>query len=50
MICPVEIARDMSALRAAGVGDHEGMISYTKAAIERTMKVEEVILGAGPPL
>jgi len=45
MICPVQIARDLSALRAAGVGDHAGMESYSKAATERAMKVQ--FAGAG---
>ena len=37
----------MSALRAARVGDHaESMESYSKAAMERAMKVQEVILRA----
>src|SRR5437016_4857599 len=49
MICPVEIARDVSALQAARVGDHakhDRMICYRKAAVERAMKVQEVILRA----
>ena len=36
----------MSALRAVKVGDHAPMIFYTKAAMERAMKVQEVILRA----
>ena len=37
MICPVEIASDMSALQAVRVGDHGGIIvSYTQAAVERS--------------
>jgi hypothetical protein len=33
MICPVEIASDMSALQAARVGAMEGMVSSTQAAV-----------------
>ena len=38
----------MSALQAARVGDHaeHGFLPYTKAATERAMKVQEVILRA----
>ena len=47
MICPVEIASDLSALQAARVGDHaEAWTAYSKAAVERAMKVQEVILRA----
>src|ERR1700684_2395874 len=45
MICPVEIASDMSAFRR-WCGTMQGMISYTQAAMERAMKVQEVMLQA----
>jgi hypothetical protein len=44
--CLVEVARDMSALRAARVSDDGSMDSYSKAAMEREMKVQELILRA----
>jgi hypothetical protein len=44
MICPVEIASEMSAFQAARVEDHGEHVLYTKAAMERLMKVQEVIL------
>ena len=46
MICPVEIARDLSALQAAGVGDHGQHGLLLEAAMERAMKLQEVILRA----
>ena len=36
----------MSAFRAARVGNMRSMDSYSKAAVERAMKVQEVILRA----
>src|SRR5246500_2909696 len=36
----------MSALQAVRVGDHGSMVCYSKAAMERAMKVQEVILRA----
>ena len=46
MICPLEIASDLSALRAARVADHGKHGGLLKAAMERAMKVQEVILRA----
>src|SRR6202042_1392580 len=46
MICPVEIASEVSALQAARVGDHGRHGSDMQAAVERAMKVQEVILRA----
>ena len=46
MICPVEIAHEMSALRAARIEEHASMDSYPKAAMERAMKVQGVMLQA----
>src|SRR5258708_37467125 len=48
MICPVEIARDLSAFEAVRVGEEtmRSMVSYSKDAMERAMKVQEVILRA----
>jgi hypothetical protein len=36
----------MSALRAVRVGEHGGLFTYMKTAVERAMKVQEVILRA----
>jgi|HubBroStandDraft_4_1064222.scaffolds.fasta_scaffold2489120_1 hypothetical protein len=46
MICPVEIAGDMSALRAARVGDHAGLGILHEGRDGAAMKVQEVILRA----
>ncbi len=46
MICPVKIAREISAFRAAGMGDQREMILYPRAAVEQAMKAREVILRA----
>jgi hypothetical protein len=46
MICPVEIAHDMSAWRAARMTEHTSMDSYPKAAMERAMTVQDVMLQA----
>ena len=46
MICPLESASDMSACLGEGKGEDRGMVSYSKTAVERAMKVQEVILGA----
>jgi hypothetical protein len=46
MICPVEIASEMSAFRAAGIGDHADHDSIPRAAVERAVKAREVILRA----
>jgi hypothetical protein len=43
MICPVELASDLSAWRAARVGGHARHGKHSKAATERAMKVQEVI-------
>src|SRR5438477_6295817 len=37
MICPVELASDLSAWRAARVGTMRGIVPYTQAAMERAM-------------
>ena len=42
----MELARDMSALQAVRVRDMASMFSYSKAAMERAMKIQEVILRA----
>src|SRR5690349_17747607 len=39
MICPVEIARDVPLFRRRVQETMAGMFSYTKAAMERAMKV-----------
>ena len=44
MICPVEIADDMSALRVVRMGDHAEHGSLSEAAMERAMKVQDVML------
>jgi len=44
--CPDELARDISALQAVRVRDHAGMFFYSKAAVERAMKIQEVVLRA----
>src|SRR5277367_3942231 len=47
MICPVEIARDMSALRAVRMRETmRSMETYPRAAMERAMKVQDVMLQA----
>ena len=43
MICPVGIASDMSALQAARVRDHGEHDLLHEAAMERAMKVQEVM-------
>jgi hypothetical protein len=42
----VQLAGDTSAFPAVRVGDHAKHGSYSKAAVERTMKVQEVLLRA----
>ncbi len=45
MICPVELARDMSAFQAARVGDNTEHVLLTgRLAVEWAMEVQEVIL------
>ena len=47
MICPVELANDLFCnQRAARIGDHAEHKAYRRAAVERAMKVQEVILRA----
>jgi hypothetical protein len=46
MICPAELANDLSAWRAAVVGDDAKHGCLHKAAVERAMQVQEVILRA----
>ena len=46
MICPVEIASDLSAWRAARVGDHAKHCGLLKGRGGAGMKVQEVILRA----
>ncbi len=46
MICPLELASDLSAWRVARVGDHAGMESYSRAATDQAMQVQAVILRA----
>jgi hypothetical protein len=46
MICPDELASDLSAWRAARVGDHAGHGKLLEGREERAMKVQEVILRA----
>jgi hypothetical protein len=46
MICPVEIARETSAFQAVKVDDHAKHGLLPRAAMERVMKVQEVILRA----
>ena len=45
-MCPVEMPRDVSAFPAARVGTMPSVDSYSKAAIKRAMKVQEVMLRA----
>jgi cell division ATPase FtsA len=45
-MCPVEIAGDLSAFLAERVGNHAKHNVYSKAGMERAMKVHEVILRA----
>ena len=44
-MCPVELASEMSALRAARVGDHAEHGLLHEGPVERAMKVQEVICG-----
>jgi hypothetical protein len=46
MISPGELANDLSAWRAAVGATMRSMVAYTKAAVERAMQVQEVILRA----
>jgi hypothetical protein len=46
MICPGELANDLSAWRAAVGATMRSMVAYTKAAVERAMQVQEGILRA----
>ena len=46
MICPVEIAHEMSALQAVRIETMASMGPYPRAAMERSMKVEDVMLEA----
>jgi hypothetical protein len=46
MICPDEIASEVSALQAARLGKDGRHVLYAQAAMERTMKVQKVILRA----
>ncbi len=49
MICPVEIADDLSAFQTVRVGDHARHGIYSKAAVERAKRVPlataELVLG-----
>ena len=46
MICPVEIASEVSAFRAARVGEHSRHVLLHEGRDERAMKVQEEILRA----
>jgi len=48
MICPVQLISEMSAFQGRVVRLMSGvdMMHYTEAAVERTMKIQEVILRA----
>ncbi len=48
MICPVQLTSEMSAFQAVRGKAHVGvdMKHYSAAAVERTMKIQEVILQA----
>ena len=46
MICPVDLAHEIFALRAARVGDHQEHGLISEAAVERAMKMQEVMLRA----
>jgi hypothetical protein len=48
MICPVEIASEVSDWQAGGSESMECMFSYTHAAIERTMKVQDFPVAPRP--
>ena len=49
MKCPVELASEVSALQAVRVGDHAGHGCVSRAAVERAMKVQEMILSGAHP-
>ena len=46
MICLVDLADELSALRAVRIGDHAKPELLSKAAVERAMKVQKVMLRA----